>query len=65
MLTFVLAFVLVTVAVLGMAAGVLLGRRPIAGSCGGLGASAACAACTHPCQRRRRARSAATTEAES
>ncbi len=53
MATFVLSFVLVALAVTGMAAGVLLGRRPISGSCGGLG-SATCAACTRPCRRRRR-----------
>ena len=53
MTTFVLAFVLMVLAVLGMAAGVLLGRRPIAGSCGGLG-GAACTACRRPCRRRRR-----------
>ena len=51
-MTFVLAFVLIALSVLGMAAGVLLGRAPIAGSCGGLGAGTACAACTRPCQRR-------------
>jgi hypothetical protein len=35
MATFVLSFSIVCLAVLGMAAGVLAGRRPIAGSCGG------------------------------
>lgn len=64
MTTFVLAFVLVSLAVLGMAAGVLLGRSPIAGSCGGLGNGAACAACTRPCARRRRPRPGEPTEAE-
>ena len=35
MATFVLSFAIVCLAVLGMAVGVLAGRRPIAGSCGG------------------------------
>ena len=34
--TFVLAFILVSVLVALMAVGVLLGRKPIAGSCGGM-----------------------------
>ena len=64
MTTFLLAFVLVALAVLGMAAGVLLGREPIAGSCGGLGNGKACAACTRPCRRRRRTRIGDGAEAE-
>jgi len=52
MMTFVLAFVLIALSVLGMAVGVLLGRAPIAGSCGGLGTDAACAACPRVCSRR-------------
>jgi hypothetical protein len=40
MATFVLSFSIVCLAVLGMAAGVLAGRRPIARHCGG-------AACAH------------------
>ena len=34
--TFFLAFILVSVLVALMAVGVLLGRKPIAGSCGGM-----------------------------
>ena len=52
MATFVLSFVLLVLAVTGMAAGVLMGRKPIAGSCGGLGNG--CAACTRRCARRGR-----------
>ncbi len=62
---FVVSFLVVTLAVLGMAAGVLLGRRPIAGSCGGLGGGGACAACTRPCEKRRRAQHGDPTQAES
>jgi hypothetical protein len=35
--TWVIAFVVMLVAVFAMAAGALLGRRPIQGSCGGIG----------------------------
>jgi hypothetical protein len=56
MTVFVLSFAVIVLAMLGLAAGVLLGRGPIAGSCGGLGQGNACAACTSPCSKRRRAR---------
>ena len=36
MITMLLAFVVVTVLVAGMAIGVMLGRKPISGSCGGM-----------------------------
>ena len=36
MVTFVLTLLLVVLSVLGLAVGVLLRRRPLAGSCGGL-----------------------------
>jgi len=39
MLTFVIATLLVVVIVAGMAIGVILGRKPIKGSCGGVGAA--------------------------
>ena len=64
MLTFVLAFVVIALAVLGMAAGVLLGRAPIAGSCGGLGAGAACVACPHRCARRSQQRGQARAQTD-
>jgi hypothetical protein len=36
MATFVISFLLLTVVVAGMAVGVLFGRKPIKGTCGGL-----------------------------
>jgi hypothetical protein len=57
MATFVLSFIVMLLAVLAMAAGVLwFGRRPIAGSCGGLGRlGLACGTCERPCPKKRRA----------
>lgn len=46
---YLVSFVFVFLAVLGLAAGALLGREPIKGSCGGLGGQ--CGACANPCQR--------------
>lgn len=54
MLTLLASFVVIAVAVLAMASGVLLGRRPISGSCGGLnrsGLSISCLFCTRPCRK--------------
>lgn len=45
MLTFLLAVPLMILAVLGMALGVLAGRPPIRGSCGGLACRGACRSC--------------------
>ncbi|REG86499.1 (Na+)-NQR maturation NqrM [Marinomonas pollencensis] len=48
MLTIVLAFALMLLLVAAMAVGVLMGRKPIAGSCGGmsaLGMEVACDIC--------------------
>lgn len=39
MLTFVLAVVVVILLIAGMAIGVIMGRKPLAGSCGGVGAA--------------------------
>jgi hypothetical protein len=50
--TFLLSFLLVCLAVVGLAAGVLLGRQPLSGGCG---ATAACWMCS---RRRRCARAA-------
>ncbi len=49
MTTFVLSFVVVALAVTGMALGVLAGRDGIRGSCGGAGG---CGACQRPCRHR-------------
>ena len=55
--TFVLSFLVLALAVAGMSVGVLFGRAPIRGSCGGLGNGGSCSSCSRPCasERRRRA----------
>lgn len=48
MLTIIIAFVLMIAVVVAMAVGVLMGRKPISGSCGGmsaLGMEVACDIC--------------------
>ena len=55
MTIFLLCFVVMAVAVLAMAVGVLMGRAPIAGSCGGLAQlGLGCDSCEKPCARKRR-----------
>ena len=49
--TFFVTFLVVALAFLGLAAGVLLGRKPIAGSCGGKGDSVC--SCKDPCAKRK------------
>lgn len=52
MVTLLVVFLFFLLMVLGMAVGVLLGRKPIAGSCGGLGSvgvEKACG-CTDSCK---------------
>lgn len=47
-MTFVLVFAIMLLVVLGMAVGVIIGRKPIAGSCGGianLGIEKECSIC--------------------
>lgn len=64
MLTFLASVVVIAVALLGMAIGVLMGRRPIAGSCGGLnrsGLGIACLLCSKPCARKSRSAGQAAT----
>lgn len=48
MTTMILAFVIMGLVILGMSVGVLLGRKPISGSCGGMsavGMEGACDVC--------------------
>lgn len=51
---FVVTFIIVAVVVLAMAIGVIAGRKPIAGSCGGLGKiGLECdGGCANPCPER-------------
>lgn len=51
---FVVTFIIVAVVVLAMAIGVIAGRKPIAGSCGGLGKiGLECdGGCANPCPKR-------------
>ncbi len=51
MSTMIASFVALLLAVAAMAVGVLFGRAPIRGSCGGV-AGGGCAACTGRCERR-------------
>ena len=55
MSVFVVTFGVILLAVLAMAIGVIAGRKPIGGSCGGLGAVGLdCeAGCAKPCPKRR------------
>lgn len=51
MSTLLASFVVILLAVAAMSLGVLFGRRPIRGSCGGI-AGGGCGACTGRCERR-------------
>jgi hypothetical protein len=66
---FVMSFLLITLAVLGMAVGVLCGRRALQGSCGGLnsleGLEAVCESCASPCAVRHRSETGAPLPEES
>ncbi|MBT8117975.1 MAG: hypothetical protein KJO66_09090 [Gammaproteobacteria bacterium] len=48
MMVLLLSFIFMLVAVLGLSLGVLLGRRPIQGSCGGIGGR--CGTCSRSCR---------------
>ncbi len=47
---YIVSFAILFIAFLGLAAGVLLGREPIKGSCGGIGGQ--CGACAKPCAKK-------------
>ena len=58
MAMFLITFAVMVLAIAGMAIGVLFGRTPIAGSCGGLNAvngSSECQSCSRPCSSKRTA----------
>ena len=46
MILFLCSFAVMALAILGLAAGRLLGRRPLTGSCGGNTVLSVCALCT-------------------
>jgi hypothetical protein len=50
-LVVLITFIVMTLAVLGMSTGVLLGRSPIRGSCGGLNKGSCF--CREPCEKRK------------
>ena len=53
---FLVTFVIMALAILGMAVGVMLGRNPIKGSCGGLSTIQGIDCfCSKPCEKKRRA----------
>jgi hypothetical protein len=53
---FLVTFVIMVLAVLAMAVGVMLGRNPIKGSCGGLSTIEGIGCiCSTPCEKKRRA----------
>ncbi len=54
LLTFLLSFAIVGIAVAGMAVGVMAGRSPLRGSCGGV-AGKGCELCSGRCRKRREA----------
>ena len=49
MVIFVASFIIIVAAVIGMAVGVLLGRSPIKGSCGGLNQAGLAGSCSGAC----------------
>ncbi|MBA3582476.1 MAG: (Na+)-NQR maturation NqrM [Gammaproteobacteria bacterium] len=66
---FFASFVIIGLAVIGMAIGVIISDRRIKGSCGGLntieGLESACDICETPCERRRKALAQQTTNSDS
>ena len=65
---FLVTFCIMAMAVFGMAIGVVFGRSPIAGSCGGLGAvdgSGRCQSCSRPCRSARRSQKGLDTQVQS
>lgn len=67
MKTFLLAFLVMLLAVGGLAAGVLMGRKPLRGSCGGLSSMGleCSAGCENPCAKRQQRLDAEKTAAAS
>lgn len=55
LLVTLLSFIVILVAMLAMAVGVMAGRKPISGSCGGLNGSGSCELCSGrgACRRRK------------
>jgi len=52
LITFLMSFVLLLLVIAGMSIGVMNGRKPISGSCGGLN-NGRCELCSGSCRKRR------------
>ena len=52
MILFLLTFAIILLVIGAMSIGVIFGRAPIRGSCGGLGSIGSCDWCNNPCRRK-------------
>jgi hypothetical protein len=51
--TFCITLIAMLAVIVGMGVGVMFGRRPISGSCGGLNQAGGCALCSGTCPKRK------------
>ncbi len=52
-ITFLASLAILLIVIIAMGVGVLFGRRPISGSCGGLNKAGGCALCSGKCPKRK------------